>query len=71
MGEVITHPINDYELKLTERRKQSASKLNNDTLIYIYEHCDIIYAIGYLHSLQQQNNSYVNVNMTLPADALP
>ena len=27
MGDVMTHPLNEYELKLTERRKQSPSKI--------------------------------------------
>ena len=28
VGEIMTHPLNDYELKLTERRKQSRLSSN-------------------------------------------
>ena len=35
MGEVMIHPLDDYQLKLTERSKQSTSKLN---LILLVNH---------------------------------
>ena len=35
MGEVMIHSLDDYQLKLTKRRKQSTSKLN---LILLVNH---------------------------------
>ena len=35
VGEVMKHPLNEYELKLTERRKQSTSKIMNPSINHI------------------------------------
>ena len=36
VGEVMTHPLEDYGLKLTERRKQSTSKFNSININHKY-----------------------------------
>ena len=57
VGEVMTHPLNDYELKLTERRKQSPSQI-----VTVHQSSSINHQICCLHRDKTILSSYNRAN---------
>ena len=56
VGEVMTHPLNDYELKLTERKKQSNHPPVNQLQVEIKQ---LQVEIKHLHQKLQESNEHI------------